>query len=359
MNQNISKQATVAIQSFFDNPEQWDMSLSGTDAVYRMEQKFSKLIGKSYALAVSNATTGLWAVFQALDLNGAEVITTPYTWCGSLTGLIATGNQPVFVDIDPDSLTIDPEKIVGLITPTTKAILAVDIYGYPCNGPALRKIADEYNLTLIQDCAQSFGAYMNGKHTGCFADLAVFSLGWNKGLFAGEGGVIVTSDEDLYQKLVWSTQHPIRQTRDVFNISVNEFALNLRIHPLAAVWAEKEFDKALNYIEGHRNAYLNVLKTLVDAGLCSNQISDSNIHPSFYKFIINPKSNNFNEIKKLLQIKNLHYRITDTPISAPVYCHDAFKKFAVEHSWPRPNTCSNAEAACNNRVCLQPMAVSH
>lgn len=180
------------ISDFVSDPDQWGISLSGTGAVYRLERKLAELVGNPYALSIANATSGLWAVFMALGIHNSDIITTPYTWGGSLSGLMLAGNRPVFVDIDRDTLTLDPEEVARSITPKTKAILAVDIYGYPCKADLLRKIADEYGLLLIQDCAQSFGAYFQDYHTGWYADASVFSLTVGKALFAGEGGMIVT-----------------------------------------------------------------------------------------------------------------------------------------------------------------------
>lgn len=349
------KQISAVFKKFLKDPEQWDMSLAGTESVFRLECRFSELVGHPHALAVANATTGLWAAFIALEINNAEIITTPYTWAGSLAGLIYSGNRPVFADIHPDCLTIDPDKVIEKITPETKAILAVDIYGFPCDGPALRKIADKYGLVLIQDCAQSFGAYIEKMHTGWWADMAVFSMGWNKALFAGEGGMILTPHEDVYQRLVWHTQHPTRQKRDLPSEMLNEFAMNLRINPLAAIWAEQIFDDALNHVDERRRAFLDILKILVHNGLSATPVPGmNNTMPCFHTFVFEPTCEPI-EIEKRLQAKKLHYTLTEPPISRPLYCHDTFKRKAAARKWPDPNCCTNTAWACENLYKLQPI----
>src|SRR5438552_12791232 len=106
-----------AVTNFLANLEQQAMSLAGTHSVHRLEQKFRSLIGLPHALAVANATLGLWAVLQALDITGAEIVTTPYTWAGSIGAIIHTGNRPVFADIRPDTLVVDSSQVAARITP--------------------------------------------------------------------------------------------------------------------------------------------------------------------------------------------------------------------------------------------------
>src|SRR5688500_11577265 len=96
------------INEFMIDSSQWESGLAGTGAVYQLEKKFASLVGHPHALAVANATLGLWAIFVSLDLHDSEIVVSPYTWGGSLAGLLSTGNRPVFADIDQDSLTLDP-----------------------------------------------------------------------------------------------------------------------------------------------------------------------------------------------------------------------------------------------------------
>ncbi|KAA3662557.1 MAG: hypothetical protein DWQ10_02155 [Calditrichaeota bacterium] len=353
MNKNIPKQASTAIENFLVNSTQWDMSLAGIDAVHRLEQKFSALTDQPFALTVANATLGLWALFQALEITGADIITTPYTWGGSLAGLITTGNHPIFVDVDPLSGTLDPECVHQAITPETKAILAVDIYGHPCDSLTLRKLADEYNLFLIQDCAQSFGASLNGSHTGWLSDVAVFSVGYGKALYGGEGGVIVTQSAELYEKLVWLTQHSYRQKRDVINFPVNEFFLNARMNPLSAVCADAAFDDALVSVTKKRQTSLSLLNKLYKEGLSLTPVPNVQyIRPSYHALVFEPASK-LKYVTQFLQNSGLEIDITPAPIQQPLYHRDMYELFARKNDWKQHRVCPQAEGLCEKLVQLK------
>lgn len=340
----------TALLEFVSDESRWDSSLCGTGSVYRLEEKFSSLVGHPHALAVSNATLGLWAVFTALDIHDADIITTPYTWGGTLAGLIHAGNNPVFADIDADTLTLDPEKVARRITRKTKAILTVDIYGYPSNGPALREVANKHGLLLIQDCAQSFGAYRDKHHSGWWADVAVFSLTWGKALFAGEGGVIVTPHRDLFENLVAQTQHPHRQRRDVPHLSKNELGMNLRINPLAAVWAEAIFDDALTAVERQRHGCRAILDILHQYGMTKTEIADTTkVRPSFHVLTIDPKCNP-ERIESVLAREKLGYELGCPPIKQPLYCQDTFRDVCKTRRAARISKCSITEQQCERRL---------
>lgn len=347
---SVAPQTRTAVLDFLSDRNQWDISLAGSGAVYRLEKMFAGLVGLSYTLAVSNATQGLWAVLSAFDIRNADVITTPYTWGGSLSGLLQTGNRPVFADIDKNTLTLDPERVAQSITPRTKAILAVDIYGYPCDGPALRKIADQYGLILIQDCAQGFGAYIGKRHTGWWADAAVFSFTLGKALFAGEGGIIVTRHQEIFRQLVRQTQHPLRQLRDIPDISPpNEMAVNLRINPLAAVWAEAAFQDALAKANECRRKNIEILRLLKKNHMSKSRVPDlRKVRPSFNVLTFEPYSQ-VSEVARLLLRENLNYQLCPPPIIEPLYCHETYLKVALSNNWVVDSSCSVAEEQCRQR----------
>ena len=287
-----SAAALSALGGFLADRRAWSASIQGTDAVFRLEQRFAALTGHRHALAVSNATLGLWSVFRALGLRGSDVMTSPYTWGGTIAGLLATRNQPVFADVDRRTPVLDPVELEQSITRRTEAILAPDIYGHPANGPAFKRIAARHGLVLIQDCAQGFGAYYRGRHTGAFADVAVFSLTFGKALFAGEGGVIVTSDEQLFRRLVSLTQHPARQARDLPFYPISDTGLNLRINPLAAVVADALFERVLGHVAERRLAWVEKLNWLHAQGLSkTTAVPTSEALPSFEVATFEPRGN--------------------------------------------------------------------
>jgi dTDP-4-amino-4,6-dideoxygalactose transaminase len=354
MNLEPREKVKTAIEAFLSDEGRGTLSLAGTDAVYRLEQRFASLVDLPHALAVANATLGLWAIFHALEICEAEIITTPYTWGGSLAGLLLAGNRPIFADIDSQTLTLDPLNVDRRITRNTRAILTVDIYGYPSNGPALRKVANDHGLLLIQDCAQSFGAYWDDHHTGWWADAAVFSFTWGKALFAGEGGMIVTRHRELYDQLVWSTQHPLRQSRDVPLRPPNELALNLRLNPLAAVWAEATFEYALAGVEKNRQKCLEIIQFLERGGMSRTKPPGENSRPSFHALTFEPNRDPL-EIERGLHKKGWRFTVSLPPIVKPIYRQDVYVEFSRAHKWPRHERCPMSEEQCRLRRKLFPI----
>jgi perosamine synthetase len=349
--------ATQRIQAsmsrFLRDPDEWVASVGGTGAVHRLERRFASLTARPHALAVANATLGLWAALHGLDVHDAEVITTPYTWGGSLAGIIHSGNRPVFADIDSQTLTLDPHNVLERITPRTKAILLVDIYGYPGDGPAFREIADTHGLVLIQDCAQSFGAFRDGQHTGFWADAAVFSFTRGKALFGGEGGMVVTPHTRVFERMVRETQHPMRQLRDVPRLSPNELALNMRINPLAAVCALAGFDDALAAVERTRLGSVELLEELYAAQASRTAPPDlAKLRPSFHALTVEPRGAE-HRVRTALQNRGSAYTVAVPPIRAPLYRQRAYRELAALRAWPPPCRCPVAEMQCRRRVRLQ------
>jgi len=341
--------------AFLKDRSLWSSTVTGTGPVYRLERRFESLYGENYyVLSLSNATLALWAALSALNLYEAEVITTPYTWGGAIAGIIQNGNRPVFADICPENLTLDAKQTAQAVTSKTRAILAVDIYGQPCDGQALREVADKYGLHLLQDCASSFGALTSeGRPTGVWADVAVFSLGWNKALYAGEGALLVTPHEHLYQTLVAGTQHPMRMQRDVEPHRVSEFGLNLRINPLAAVVAEATFEEALNALAEHRERAQQILALLKTGGFIKQAPAQETLNgAAFQPLTVEPHNERTCLIKSYLQNHGYNCEVGRAGVKKPLYHHEAYQKIARARQWSMP-TCTIAEQQAANRLALQ------
>lgn len=162
------------------------------------ENRFAEYIGAQYAVAVNSGTSGLHLLIRAMGIGrGDEVITTPFSFISSSNCILFEGARPVFIDIDPGTLCIDVSKIEKAITDKTKAILPVDVFGQPANMTAIMQIADKYNLKVIEDSCEAIGAEHNGKKVGTFADASVFAFYPNKQITTGEGGMIVTNNEEI------------------------------------------------------------------------------------------------------------------------------------------------------------------
>ncbi len=176
-----------------------------------LEIKFAAICGAKYAIATSCGTTALHVAMLAHGIGaGDEVITTPFTFMASVNSILYTGARPVFVDIEQDTFNIDPALIEAAITPKTKAIMPVHLYGYVCDMDALQAIAHKHDLILIEDACQAVGASYKDKIAGSFGT-GCFSLYATKNLMSGEGGMITTSDEALAQRCRMIRNHGMQR----------------------------------------------------------------------------------------------------------------------------------------------------
>lgn len=178
--------------------------------VGEFERAFAGLVGASEAVAVSNGTAALHAAMHAIGIGpGDEVIVPPMTFAATANCIVYQGGTPIFADVEPDTLLIDPEQVEAKITPRTKAVIAVDYAGQPCDYDALRAIAEHHRLKLVADACHALGASYKGKPVGSLADLSVFSFHPVKHITTGEGGMIVTEDPALAQRMRIFRNHGI------------------------------------------------------------------------------------------------------------------------------------------------------
>ena len=176
-------------------------SFHGGSEVRALEHEWADAFCVRHAIAVNSATTGLMAAVGAAGIApGDEVIVTPFTMSGTIAAILAYQAIPVFVDVTLDTFNLDPAMIEEKITPRTRAILAVDIFGHPADMGPTNAIAKQHGLLVIEDAAQAPGARYQGRLAGTLADIGVFSLNSNKHIQCGEGGVIVTDDDTLAQR---------------------------------------------------------------------------------------------------------------------------------------------------------------
>jgi len=166
------------------------------------EKQFAEYVGAKYAVALNSCTAALHLSLVAAGIGeGDEVITTPMTFAASANVVIHTGAKPVFVDIDPVTMNIDPKKIREKITAQTKAIIPVHIAGHPCEMDEIMEIAQEHNLFVLEDAAHAVYTQYKGKMIGTIGNVTAFSFYATKNLVTGEGGMVTTNDEDLYNKI--------------------------------------------------------------------------------------------------------------------------------------------------------------
>jgi perosamine synthetase len=176
--------------------------LSLGPTIDRFEELFAARVGAPYAAAVSSGTAGLHLLCISAGIEpGDEVITSPYSFAASANCFVYEGGVPVFADVDPRTLNLDPRAVEAAVTERTKAIVAVDIYGYPCELDELRAIADRHGLALVQDSCEALGAEYRGAPVGSHGPGAVFAFYPNKQITTGEGGIVTTHSEAEWRLL--------------------------------------------------------------------------------------------------------------------------------------------------------------
>ncbi|MCL4805252.1 MAG: DegT/DnrJ/EryC1/StrS family aminotransferase [Anaerolineae bacterium] len=179
--------------------------------VAEFEERFAAFCGVRHAVAVTSGTMALWLALLAHDIGpGDEVITTPFSFIATANVALYTGATPVFVDIDPRTFNLDPDRIEEAITPRTRAILPVHLYGLPCDMDRIMATAARHGLAVIEDACQAHGAAVNGRHVGSFG-AGCFSFYATKNMTTGEGGIMTTNDEAIADRARVLRAHGMRQ----------------------------------------------------------------------------------------------------------------------------------------------------
>lgn len=231
--------------------------------VIDLEKDFCKKYNANHAVTFNSWTSGLEAIFIALDLEPAsEVIVTPWTMSGTVAAIVLAGYVPVFSDIDPNSFNLDVNRLRAVITPRTRAICAVDIFGLPANWPELRNIADEFNLKLVADSAQSPSATVDGKPPFSFADAGGYSFNRHKHIQTGEGGIALTNSKVIADRM--------RAIRNHGEVSAQEITLsnrvlighNWRLGEFEALLARKQLQRFDHLITSRQKAALKLIEEL-------------------------------------------------------------------------------------------------
>ena len=176
--------------------------------INRFEALFKQHLGVSHAIATSSCTGALHMGIAALGIGpGDEVIMADTNWIATAAPIVHLGATPVFVDILPDSWCIDPEEAEAAITPRTKAIVAVHLYGNLCDMDRLLAIGEKYGIPIIEDAAEAIGSLHDGRRAGSMGAFGAFSFHGTKTLTTGEGGMFVTNDADLYERVLTLSNH--------------------------------------------------------------------------------------------------------------------------------------------------------
>ena len=216
---------------------------------YPFSQRFAAYVGAEYAVPVGSGTAAIVSALLGAGVRpGDEVITVAHSWFCSATSILAVNGVPVFVDVDPDTFTMDPARIEEQITPRTRAILGVSLYGHPADYARILEIARRRGLVVIDDACQSTGAAIDGKRLGSVADLTAFSFS-GKPLSSTGGGMVTTSDRAMFERSLLGGQHPsyiaaLAKDPAVWRLaSTGGYGLNMRLDGKCAERAYEQLEK--------------------------------------------------------------------------------------------------------------------
>lgn len=258
----------------------------GGPKVRELEKLFTEYFGVEYAIAVNSATAGLHAAVAAADIGpGDEVIVPPYTMSATVSAVLMSNAIPVFADIKSDTFCIDPDDIRRKITPRTKAIITVHLFGQAADMDEIMNIADENELIVIEDAAQAPGAKYKDRYVGTIGDMGIFSLNQHKTITTGEGGVVITNNSSFAEKarLVRNHGEIIVSDKEFENIE-NTLGWNYRMTELEAAVGIAQF-KRLDYLNNYRielaDYFIERLKEIGLPGISVPVIKSWNKHVFF------------------------------------------------------------------------------
>ena len=232
----------------------WADDFYGGPEVLAMEREWADYYGVKHAISVNSATSALYCAVGAIGIAPRdEVIVSPYTMCASATAPLIYNAVPVFADIEYEYYCLDPDDIERKITDKTKAIIVVDILGLPYDYKRIHEIAQKYNLYIIEDNAQAPLAAYNGRYAGTLGDIGIFSLNYHKHIHCGEGGVLVTNDDELAERLRLIRNHAeaVVEKKGVANLN-NMIGFNMRMTELEAAIAREQLKKLKRLVEERR-----------------------------------------------------------------------------------------------------------
>jgi dTDP-4-amino-4,6-dideoxygalactose transaminase len=222
----------------------WGDDFYGGPRVRSLERAWSERFGVRHAVAMNSATSALNAAVAAAGVGpGDEVIVSPYTMSASAVCALVNGAVPVFADIDPDTFCLGPASVRTCITPRTRAIVPVDIFGCPADFGALMEIAREHDLVVIEDAAQAPGGALHGRAAGTLGHIGVYSLNYHKTIQCGEGGLAVTDDDALAERLALVRNHAEVVVGDMGSRASDLLGFNYRMGELEAAIAEAQLGR--------------------------------------------------------------------------------------------------------------------
>ncbi len=294
---------------------------SSGEYIGRFEKEFSKYSDCKYGVAVSNGTVALHLALVALGIGkNDEVIVPDLTFAATINCVLHANATPVIVDVEEDSWCISPKEIERAITSKTKAIIPVHLYGQACNMEAIMKIAKKYNLKVIEDCAEAHGAMYRDQKVGSFGDIGCFSFYGNKVIITGEGGMCVTNNLELDEKMRVLRDHGMSKTKRYWHELIG---YNYRMTNLQASIGLAQLER-IEEIHENRRAYENNYKDILpENGFTFQSIIENRTKITWLVSVLLDKNINREEYIKSLKEKGIDAR----PFFYPLSDMDIYRKY--------------------------------
>ncbi len=297
--------------------------------VAEFEKNLSAYVGSHYCTTFNSGTSALHAVLLAYGIGtGDEVIVPSFTFIATANAPLFVGAKSVFADIEEETFGLDPDDVAERITPKTKAIMPIHYGGCPCKIKELKEIADDHNLLLIEDAAESLGAKYGGQNIGTFGDAAMLSFCQNKIITTGEGGAIVTESQEIHEKLKLIRSHGRQETCDYFSstelFDYINLGFNFRMSNITAALGIAQLAKANKIIQMRRNLaaiYIKKLKPYQD-NICINTYSEK-YHHVYQLFSIQVKKRD--ELMKYLADAGIMTKIYFPPVHTTYFYNNILK----------------------------------
>jgi perosamine synthetase len=256
----------------------------GGSNIKKFEKYLTKFYNVKYAITVNSWTSGLIAIVGSLDIEpGDEIIVTPWTMCATSTAILHWNCIPVFADIDKNSFNLDPNDVKKKITSKTKAIIAADIFGYPCDIDSLKKVVGKRKIKIITDSAQAPYSHYKGKLTGTLSDIGGFSLNFHKIINTGEGGIIVTNNDKLAKRVMLIRNHgEVRiKTKNKSKLS-NIIGHNFRMGEIEAAIGLQQYKKLKKIVKDRTLMVNNLMNNLAKLPFIILPKIEKNFSHNFY-----------------------------------------------------------------------------
>ena len=287
--------------------------------IAEFEKKIANYIGTKYCVAFNSGTSAGHAALLAININSGEVIVPSFTFISTANWPLMVNAKPKFVDIEEENFGLSPERVKVEITKNTKAIIPIHYGGLPCKIVEINRIARNKKITLIEDCAESFGAKIKGVSVGTFGQMSIFSFAPNKILTTGEGGAICTDSRKIFEKLQLIRSHGRKVNENYFKTSqLSDYisiGYNWRMSSITAALGLSQFDKLDRIIQlrrQHARFYVSKLKKIKEIKL----LDEPKDHLHVYQLFTIQLKNNLirNELQKFLTSRGIMTKVFFEPI---------------------------------------------